>query len=424
MSNVPVGFNQDGGNSAAGLYRSIIIPNRHGTFALYHEWPYHSARHSSITSYYLLDIATGSSSLLPKSTSFLPPGSALTNFIWVYSPSDILCQAQVNGKTHLISFNIVDKEWRSQGLMPSLITICKAVVTTGRSQARITLVIAQSLKIIQTPSACSRGTEHDFLGFTSTLSISSEVILSVLQFQTIGSLTQLMLTSFDILESTGLEFVPFPVQLPMEPMNFDISSAGLVFVAKYKGEGQYQNHHTSDIFFIPIDLLLASDKPTDNFARKIPTEFDSGSASMPIFNPGKAKGIIAFLKRDNNAENKENETSIFRAVIDETHDLSVTRYVSRLGGSGGPFFNPEVIAWSGTKRNVAKIVDISRFDIGKGWILGAHHFPPIPGEANTRTLITHPFFGVGSSCFTIYSHVSESSLNGEKTAMNSIDEQS
>lgn len=89
-------------SSSSELWRSIMIPNYKGDLALSHEWPYHSAPHLDTTSYYLLDIASGPSFFLPKSTSFLPPGSALTNFIWVTYPTHILCQARHKRTVRLI----------------------------------------------------------------------------------------------------------------------------------------------------------------------------------------------------------------------------------------------------------------------------------------------------------------------------------
>lgn len=87
-------------NSVPRIYRSAAIPNPNGTHAFYRQWTDPLA-----VSYYLLDLTTGDSTVLPERCLGMPPNSSLTNFIWMGCSTFGLCRLHVDGRTELYSFN-------------------------------------------------------------------------------------------------------------------------------------------------------------------------------------------------------------------------------------------------------------------------------------------------------------------------------
>ncbi|TGO32896.1 hypothetical protein BHYA_0281g00010 [Botrytis hyacinthi] len=294
--------------------RSAAIVNLDGRWALYHETIY--SPDIPETSYYLLELGTGITTKLPKSAESAPPGSTLTNFIWADGIT-LLCQAQMNQKTHFFTLKGPHFAWWpgpvSAGRVDTSLTILKALYAVESDTRRKTYVaIAVSGIGAGTTSARSSVSEFDVPEHSSRL---GGQVLRFLVFRIQMESPHINIESFsgDILQKTDLKYVPFPTRVSMGPRNFDISRAGLALVAQTEEQSQAQHNGISDVYFIPFDQLptLRSSKELNPI--KMETIGITGSASVPVLSLG-VLSWLAFFKRNDNPTGR-GETFVFKVNI-------------------------------------------------------------------------------------------------------------
>ncbi|KAF7926264.1 uncharacterized protein EAE98_006559 [Botrytis deweyae] len=230
--------------------RSAAIVNADGRWALYHETIY--SPDTPETSYYVLELWTGVTTKLPK--QYITQRVGLRRFV--------------------------------------------AIAVSGIGAG--------------TTSAHSSVSEVDVLGYSSR---PGGRILRCLVFrlQREPPSINILYMSGDLLEKFHLRYVPFPTRVSMGPKNFDISKAGLALVAQTEEQSQAQHDGIFDVYFIPFDQLPTPRKLEELIPIKIRTTGITGSASVPVLNPG-SFSWLAFLKRNDNSTER-GETFIFRARI-------------------------------------------------------------------------------------------------------------
>ncbi|KAF7932301.1 hypothetical protein EAE99_003541 [Botrytis elliptica] len=220
----------------------------------------------------------------------------------------------MNHKTHFFALKgpHFALHMASAGYVDTLTTILKAVHYSEGWTQKICVAIAVSGIGAGTTSAHSSVSEVDVLGYSSR---PGGRILRCLVFrlQREPPFINILYMSGDLLEKFHLRYVPFPTRVSMGPKNFDISKAGLALVAQTEEQSQAQHDGIFDVYFIPFDQLPTPRKLEELIPITMRTTGITGSASVPVLNPG-SFSWLAFLKRNDNSTER-GETFIFRARI-------------------------------------------------------------------------------------------------------------
>lgn len=139
----------------------------------------------------------------------------------------------------------------------------------------------------------------------------------------------------NVLENSELVFDPYSGVIPMGPTNCDLSSLGIVFVAKKRGPYQYRIW-TSNLYHVFLADLNSHKSPTN-----ITTPKFSGKFALPVFS---AKGTsIAFLRTEDEKKiTSKSHIFVIRSISNGTAEEILT-----VDGNNDCWpLNPEKLLWS------------------------------------------------------------------------------
>lgn len=151
----------------------------------------------------------------------------------------------------------------------------------------------------------------------------------------------------DILQDTGLEFVPYSGVVPIGPTNCDISSYGLVFSGRTHEQSTYthRNTWTSDLFFIPISQLQSLNEQARIQPLKITIDGFTGCVSSPIIS---TNGTVAFLKNEDKTKLTSKNHIFILQLPDDSDPKEILVHSGKETQDPWPL-NPESMTWSNDK---------------------------------------------------------------------------
>ncbi|KAK4461269.1 dipeptidyl-peptidase 5 [Cladorrhinum samala] len=318
--------------------RSPAIPNCDGTLALYTVSTYSFEEHKRSSQIRLLKIGAGQSNVVVDDTAASEP-------VWIGSGEFIYLKGGENGTTNIVHVGDI--------VSPKPKTTQIASVNGAISNVKVTHLANNTLAFVASALATPEGKLYN--GETAQKPLSSAKVYTSLfarhwdswNTENVSSLWYSTLVKADGKWSLSAELINAlagtGLSSPVPPFggtgDFDISTSGLVFVAK-DPELDPAIYTKTNLYYIPLSSFTETSPPAPTMVQTPGLE---GYSNSPVFSHSGKK--VAFTRMKSN-QYESDKTRLL--VVPDISDLSkpAQEFYATEDGKGGWDSRPDSILWS------------------------------------------------------------------------------
>lgn len=318
--------------------RSPAVPNSDGTLALYTVSTYSFEEHKRSSQIRLLRIGAGQSNVVVDDTAASEP-------VWIGSGEFIYLKGGDNGTTNIVHVQDI--------VSPKPKTTQIASVNGAISNVKVTRLTNNTLAFVASALATPEGKLYN--GETAEKPLSSARVYTSLfarhwdswNTENVNSLWYSTLVKTDGKWSLSGELINAlagtGLSSPVPPFggagDFDISTSGLVFVAK-DPELDPAIYTKTNLYYIPLASFTETSPPAPTIVQTTGLE---GYSNSPVFSHSGKK--VAFTRMKSN-QYESDKTRLL--VVPDISDLSqpAQEFYATEDGKGGWDSRPESILWN------------------------------------------------------------------------------